>query len=116
MPQKTVLVTGANGGLGSAIATVISAPYLLAPSYRISKAAMNAVTVLLARDFIQYGILVNAYSPGWLRTRLGSPEAPYSAEEGAEMAIWLATLPDDGPTGGFFAEMRRMGVPVHLDW
>ena len=90
--------------------------YPLAPSYRVSKTAVNAITVLLAREFSDRRVLVNAYSPGWLRTEMGGPDAPFSAEEGAETAAWLATLPDDGPTGGFFAEMRRIGGAMRLAW
>ena len=40
--------------------------------------------------------------PGWVRTDMGGSAAPRSVEEGADTAVWLATLPDDGPTGGFF--------------
>lgn len=90
--------------------------YPLSPSYRLSKAALNALTVLMAREFGPKGVLVNAYSPGWLRTEMGGPNAPFSAEEGAETALWLATLPEGGPNGGFFAEMRRIGGPVRLNW
>ncbi|MEL6373653.1 MAG: SDR family NAD(P)-dependent oxidoreductase [Pseudomonadota bacterium] len=100
----------------ASLATAGTDFYPLAPSYRISKAALNAVTVLLAREWAAHGILVNAYSPGWLRTAMGAPEAPFSADEGAETALWLATLDGSGPTGKFFAEMRRIGEPVVLDW
>ncbi|MBW4706429.1 SDR family NAD(P)-dependent oxidoreductase [Roseobacter sp. YSTF-M11] len=100
----------------ASLSTAATDFYPLAPSYRISKVALNAVTVLLAREWAKHCILVNAYSPGWLRTAMGAPEAPYSADEGAETALWLATLENNGPTGRFFAEMRRMGQPVVLDW
>jgi len=45
---------------------------------------------------------VNAASPGWVKTDMGGPDAPLSAAEGADTIVWLATLPDDGPTGGYF--------------
>lgn len=90
--------------------------YPLAPSYRVSKVAMNGLTVLLARELKDFNILVNAYSPGWMRTDIGGPDAPFSVAEGAQTAIHLATLPNDGPTGQFYAEMRKFGGPVSLPW
>ena len=72
------------------------------PAYRISKAALNALTAMLAAEVQGSGILVNAACPGWVRTSMGGPNAPFSAEEGADTAVWLATLPDDGPNGGLF--------------
>ena len=72
------------------------------PAYRISKAALNALTAMLAAEVQGSGILVNAACPGWVRTSMGGPNAPFSVEEGADTAVWLATLPDDGPSGGLF--------------
>ena len=77
-----------------------------APAYRISKAALNAVTALLASELRGDRILVNACCPGWLRTDMGGPSATLSAAQGADTPLWLATLPDDGPTGGFFSERK----------
>jgi NAD(P)-dependent dehydrogenase (short-subunit alcohol dehydrogenase family) len=76
------------------------------PAYRTSKAALNMLTVTLAAELQGSGILVNAACPGWVRTDMGGPAAPKSVEEGADTPVWLATLPDDGPTGGFFRERR----------
>ena len=76
------------------------------PSYRLSKAALNSLTLLFARELKSHGILVNSCCPGWVRTDMGGPDAPLSVEQGADTAVWLATLPDDGPTGGFFRERR----------
>jgi len=73
-------------------------------AYRISKTGLNALTCILADELRQKNILVNAMTPGWVRTRLGGIRAPRSAAEGADTAVWLATLPDDGPTGGFFKD------------
>jgi NAD(P)-dependent dehydrogenase (short-subunit alcohol dehydrogenase family) len=69
-------------------------------AYRLSKAALNALTCTTAAD--EGGILVNSMCPGWVRTDMGGRNAPRSVGEGADTAVWLATLPDDGPSGGFF--------------
>ena len=71
-------------------------------AYRLSKIALNGITRILADSVKGTNVLVNAGCPGWVRTDMGSPNAPYSAEEGAEGIVWLATLPDGGPHGGFF--------------
>ena len=81
-----------------------------APSYSVSKAALNAVTVLFAHALRRDGVLVNCVDPGWVRTDMGGPSATRSVEEGAAGIVWLATLPDDGPTGGFFHDRKR------IDW
>jgi NAD(P)-dependent dehydrogenase (short-subunit alcohol dehydrogenase family) len=70
------------------------------PSYRLSKAGLNVLTKMWARELP--GVLVNAACPGWVRTDMGGQRAPLSVEEGAAGLVWLATLPDDGPTGRFF--------------
>jgi len=72
-------------------------------SYSISKAALNALTVSLART-TSGDIKVNACSPGWVRTRMGGIGADRSPEEGANVIVWLATLPRAGPDGGFFRD------------
>jgi NAD(P)-dependent dehydrogenase (short-subunit alcohol dehydrogenase family) len=77
-----------------------------APAYSMSKAALNAFTRILAHTYQGSGVLVNAVDPGWVRTDMGGPSAPRSAHEGADTIVWLATLPDDGPTGGFFHDRR----------
>lgn len=78
------------------------------PAYRISKTALNAVTKILARELEGSGVLVNAACPGWCRTAMGGQGAPRTAAEGADTIVWLATLPDDGPTGGFFRDRKPM--------
>jgi NAD(P)-dependent dehydrogenase (short-subunit alcohol dehydrogenase family) len=72
------------------------------PGYRISKTALNALTRILSSEEGGKGMLVNAMCPGWVHTDMGGSAAPRSVEEGADTAVWLATLPDGGPTGGFF--------------
>lgn len=74
-------------------------------AYAVTKAALNALTLTLAQS-LPPSVKVNAMCPGWVRTRMGGASAPLSPEEGADTAIWLATLPDDGPTGGFFRDRR----------
>jgi len=78
------------------------------PAYQLSKAALNAVTRMVADAARGTNVLVNSVCPGWSRTSLGGKEAPRSAEEGADSIIWAATLPASGPTGGFFRDRRRI--------
>jgi len=77
-----------------------------APSYSTSKAALNAITILFANALRRDGVLVNCADPGWVRTDMGGSAAPRSVAEGADTIVWLATLPNDGPTGGFFHDRR----------
>jgi NAD(P)-dependent dehydrogenase (short-subunit alcohol dehydrogenase family) len=72
------------------------------PAYRLSKAGLNVLTRVFAYELRDSGVLVNSVCPGWVRTDMGGPSARLSPEEGVETIVWLATLPDDGPTGGFF--------------
>lgn len=78
-----------------------------APAYRVSKAALNMLTITLARELDGTGILVNAASPGYTKTDM-SPDASRSVEDGAATPVWLATLPADGPTGGFFFDQAPL--------
>jgi NAD(P)-dependent dehydrogenase (short-subunit alcohol dehydrogenase family) len=78
------------------------------PSYRVSKAALNAVTLMLADALKHDGVLVNSCCPGWIKTDMGGANAPGTVEEGADTPVWLATLPDDGPSGGFYQGRKRI--------
>ncbi|MEJ2515358.1 MAG: SDR family NAD(P)-dependent oxidoreductase [Gammaproteobacteria bacterium] len=78
------------------------------PAYRLSKGALNLLTVLFARQLAGTNVLVNSACPGWVRTDMGSDEAPLSVEEGADTPVWLATLPDGGPSGGFFRQRQQI--------
>jgi NAD(P)-dependent dehydrogenase (short-subunit alcohol dehydrogenase family) len=79
------------------------------PGYRVSKASLNAMTRILATELKDDRFLVNSACPGFVATDMGGPMgASKSVEDGASGVVWLATLPDTGPTGGFF----RDGQPV----
>ncbi|HUT17631.1 MAG TPA: SDR family NAD(P)-dependent oxidoreductase [Anaerolineae bacterium] len=79
-------------------------------AYRISKAALNAVTRLTAGTVKDWDIKVNSMCPGRIRTRMGGASAPRTPAQGAETMVWLATLPRRGPSGKFFTDR------VRLDW
>jgi NAD(P)-dependent dehydrogenase (short-subunit alcohol dehydrogenase family) len=76
------------------------------PAYRVSKTALNALTRILASELRGSGILVNSVCPGWVQTDMGGSGAPRPVEEGADTPVWAATLPNNGPTGGFFRDRR----------
>jgi NAD(P)-dependent dehydrogenase (short-subunit alcohol dehydrogenase family) len=79
------------------------------PGYRVSKASLNAMTRILSTELKDEGFLVNSACPGFVATDMGGQfGAKKSVEDGASGVVWLATLPDDGPTGGFF----RDGKPI----
>lgn len=75
-------------------------------AYRMSKVALNMITRVLAAETAGTNILINSCTPGWCRTDMGGPYAERSAAEGADTPVWLAALPDDGPTGGFFRDRK----------
>jgi NAD(P)-dependent dehydrogenase (short-subunit alcohol dehydrogenase family) len=79
------------------------------PGYRVSKAALNAMTRILSTELAEAGVLVNSACPGFVDTDMGSQfGAKKPVEDGAAGIFWLATLPDDGPTGGFFRDGRPL--------
>jgi NAD(P)-dependent dehydrogenase (short-subunit alcohol dehydrogenase family) len=71
--------------------------------YSSAKAALNMFTVLLAKELKDTPIKVNSADPGWTRTALGGDEAPQLPAQAAQVAVWLATLDERGPTGSFFS-------------
>lgn len=76
------------------------------PAYRVSKAGLNALTKNLAHELSTHPVRVNAMCPGWVQTRMGGQGAPRSVQQGADTALYLASLPDSGPTGAFFRDRR----------
>ncbi len=71
------------------------------PGYSLSKASLNALTIMFANDLKNDGIKVNAVCPGWVKTDMGGKDAPLSVGQGADTAVWLATEKNI-PTGKFF--------------
>lgn len=97
---RVVNVSSGMGALGEGM----SGTY---PAYRISKAGLNGLTTYLHGEYAGDGLLANAACPGWVRTDLGSPEAPKSPEEGADTPVWLATF-TPGSTSGRFWRNREL--------
>ena len=93
-PHPRIVNVSSSAGLASLVNEVGQG------SYAVSKAGLNMLTKIWAYELP--GVLVNAVCPGWIRTDMGGQRAPLSIEEGVEGLVWLATLPDDGPTGRFF--------------
>ncbi len=77
-------------------------------AYRMSKAGINVVTRVLAAEAEGMGILVNSVDPGWVKTGMGGRDASRTVYKGAETPVWLATVPEGGPTGGFFRDRKAV--------
>ena len=73
-------------------------------AYNASKAALNVYTINLARELINSPIKVNSAHPGWVKTELGGANAPMEVTDSYKTSVYLATLDETGPTGGFFHE------------
>lgn len=93
---RVVNVSSGGGSFGEGIGPV---------AYGASKAALNALTVKVAQA-VRGDVKANAMCPGWVRTEMGGSGAPRSPEQAADTLVWLATLPSDGPNGGFFRDRR----------
>jgi NAD(P)-dependent dehydrogenase (short-subunit alcohol dehydrogenase family) len=78
-----------------------------AGAYGLAKASLNVLTRMIAAE-AGATVKVNSMSPGWVATRMGGTGAPRSVGQGADTAVWLATLPEDGPTDGFYYERQRI--------
>jgi NAD(P)-dependent dehydrogenase (short-subunit alcohol dehydrogenase family) len=76
------------------------------PGYRLSKTSLNALTRIFADELKGTHILINTMCPGWVKTDMGGPGATRTPEQGVDTMVWLATLPDDGPTGAFFRDRK----------
>lgn len=92
----------------SSLAGQLSQMQARIPAYRASKAALNALTRVVATEFGNEKLKINAVCPGWVRTAMGGKRAPLSPEEGASGIIWAATLGPDGPNGGFFTQQKPL--------
>lgn len=77
------------------------------PSYRMSKTSLNALTKILSEELKDTNILVNCMCPGWVKTDMGGPGATRELPQGADTAIYLATLPQGGSTGKFFRDRKE---------
>ena len=95
------------GGLVVNVSSGMSGTY---PAYRIAKAGLNALTTHLHGEYSHRGLIANAACPGWVRTDLGSPNAPKNAVEGADTPVWLTTF-RPGSTAGRFWRDREI-----IDW
>jgi NAD(P)-dependent dehydrogenase (short-subunit alcohol dehydrogenase family) len=93
---RVVNVSSGGGSFGEGIGPV---------AYGASKAALNALTVKVA-EAARGDVKANTMCPGWVRTDMGGAGAPRSPEQAADTLVWLATLPPDGPNGGFFRDRR----------
>lgn len=105
---RIVHVSSTLGSLGDTLDP--NSPYFgfRGMAYQSSKTALNALTVQFAKELADTPIKVNSACPGWVQTDMGTTDAPLTVEQGADTPVWLATLPADGPTGGFFNSRKPL--------
>ncbi len=133
--KRVALVTGGNRGIGfeicrqlaqNEIEVVLGARDLVKAEDAANRLADKGASVIprlldvtspesitglvdqIEAEYRRLDILVNSMCPGWVKTDMGGPNAIREIEDSADTAIWLATLPDDGPTGGFFKDRKPL--------
>ena len=106
---RIVNVSSGAGAFESPIAFGLTKMGGAAPAYSVSKTALTALTVKLATELKDSGILINAVCPGWTATYPGGEaQGARPVADGAASIVWAATLPDGGPTGGFFRDGQAL--------
>jgi NAD(P)-dependent dehydrogenase (short-subunit alcohol dehydrogenase family) len=111
--QLSALLRKSSAGRIVNVSTILASPAYMDQfpgaffAYRISKSALNAVTAAMAVELRDLGISVNAVHPGWLKTRMGGPDAPQTAEEGADAVVHLALQVPATVTGRLFAQKQE---------
>lgn len=102
LKSKAPRIVNLSSNVGSLTMHSNREPLMKTFAYNSSKTALNSYTVHLANAYADTALKVNSAHPGWLKTDMGTDYAPMEVAEGVETILWLATLPDDGPSGGFF--------------
>lgn len=102
MKSEAPRIVNVSTDMGSLTMRSNGAELLKTFAYNASKTALNSYTIHLARAYASTFLKINSAHPGWLKTDMGTEWAPMEVNEGAETLIWLATLPPEGPNGGFF--------------
>lgn len=95
-------IINVSSGMGELIS--LSGEY---PGYSLSKASLNALTMMFSNELKGKGISVNAMCPGWVKTDMGGPDAPRTVNQGADTAVWLATEKEI-PNGKFFRDREEI--------
>ncbi len=78
------------------------------PGYRVSKAALNALTKMLSAEISEFNIQVNSVCPGWVKTAMGGPGAPRTIQQGAETIVWLADGGAGNESGKMFSDKEEI--------